>query len=63
MVYFFKKGRKKDLHNFCGKKYIRQGYETILVDKGIEYLEEDKPLLTIHSSIQEEYSKIIKSHN
>ena len=58
-----KKEEKKICTIFVDKKYRRQGYGTILVDKGIEYLEEDKPLLTILSSLQEEYSEIIRNHN
>ena len=58
-----KKEEKKICTIFVDKKYRRQGFGTILVDKGIEYLEEEKPLITIPISLQEEYSEIIRNHN
>ena len=33
------------------------------MDKEIEYLNEENPLITIPISIQEEYSGIIRNHN
>lgn len=62
-IFLKKEEERKICTLYVDKKYRKRGLGTILVEKGLEYLETPSPLITIPAEKIKIYQKIIKKFN